>query len=344
LRKLARTSDRLRLLLCWIAAGALELPILSWLLLSEPLAGPVSGTVFHFAAAALIFFAPPKAGGWTSPLRHWGEPMALWTLAFPGLGWLLAGALFLAEERSGARKDFFLAEELRDDAMEAAPVPLEPEHRSVQRRLLDAADIMPAADVLLGRDTGLKRGAVEALARIRTPEAIEWLLRARTDGDPEVRFHATSTLTTLRRDYESKIRAAEREVFENPSDPRRRLAHERIVYSYAMSGLVDGERRREMLEDSRARLAPIAGRETGALELLFRIKTILDPGKALDHLPELVARAPERALEWSMARAVLLFKLSRFDETRAAMTELRGQDDAGQDPDWQAALLWWTRG
>jgi len=48
----------------------------------------------------------------------------------------------------------------------------------------------------------LKRSAIETLAKIRTPDAIKWLLKARTDNDAEVRFHATSTLTALRREYE----------------------------------------------------------------------------------------------------------------------------------------------
>jgi hypothetical protein len=301
--------------------------------------------LLHLGSAALLFFAPEKAGGWLSPRRHWAETMFLWSLAFPVFGWLLMGLLRLTWEPGHVRQSFFQTGEAEDfEDLEFAP-----ERVSEERRLWEATDIMPAADILLGRDPTLKRGAIETLARIRTPESIGWILQARTDPDPEVRFHATSTITKLKRDFESQLRATEQEVFENPTDAGRQVALERVRAEYAVSGLLDGRRRAELLGGCRNRLRALAQRQgPGALELLFVIDKDAAPDQALEHIHGLMRRDPAAAPRWRREEIQLLFKLGRHGEVTERLLQMRkdlsatpSSAETPEDLRWRALIFWW---
>ncbi|MFH1724253.1 MAG: HEAT repeat domain-containing protein [Elusimicrobiota bacterium] len=349
MRKREKTSGNPRFLACWALAGALEAPVCSLLLRGEPLVGYPVLALGHVAAAVLVFFAVPKGAGWLSPKRGWAEPMALWTLLMPGFGWLFAGVLRFSYDSSAQRKDFSPEEDLpaSEDEEFLRALGLEGGRPGEEQRLREASEIMPATDILLGTDPTLKRSAIETLARIRTPEAIGWLLQARTDPAPEVRFHATSSLTYLKRDYEQRIRAAEREVFDKPADIRPQLALRHITYEYALSGLVDHERRRELLKGCREPLLELAEREVEALHLLARIEAELDPERALVLLDRLVERSPEGKDRWLRAQAALLFRLGRYDEVKKRIDELRAEPGGApavaalEDAEWKSVLLWW---
>lgn len=341
-----KTSSRGRFLAVWAAAGLLELPVVSALFGGA--SAPVPALVLlHFAASGVMFFAPPKGPGWFSPLRRWAEPLALWTLVFPGVGWVFALVLMFAHDPREKRKDFFRAEEL-DEEGKPFSAGFRLSEEGVQKRLLDAVDVMPAADILLGPDPTLKRGAIETLAKIKTPEAIGWLLKARTDRDPEVRFHATASLTTLKRDFDARIRVAEREVFEHPGEAHRQVLLHRVTYECAVSGLVDPDRRTELLDRCAARLKGLAERGDSALELLFRIEREILPDRALKTLDRLEERMPTRKAAWLKERASLLFRLGRYDEVRDLMIRLKDAGSGGlsktktpEESEWQSAALWW---
>jgi hypothetical protein len=208
---------------------------------------------------------------------------------------------------------------------------------------------MPAADILLGRDPTLKRGAVETLARIRTPEAISWILGARTDQDPEVRFYATSTITKLKKDFEAQLRATRQEVFEHPADARRQVALERVGAEYAVSGLLDDRGRAELLDGCRKRLSALAERqEPGALELLFSIEKDAAPDQALEHLHGLMLREPAEAPRWRREEIQLLFKLGRHGEVTDRLLQMKkdisetpGPGETPEDLRWRALIFWW---
>ena len=278
--------------------------------------------------------------------------MALWTLVFPGFGWLFAGVLFFSHDPTSERKDFFVAEELEEEPERPPEALAAPGQAGLEQRLLEAVDIMPAADILLGADPTLKRSAIETLARIRTPEAIAWLLKARTDQNPEVRFHATSGLTTLKRDYEARIRAAEREVYAKPAETKPQIALQHITEEYALSGLVDQDTKHEMLSRTQESLAKLSEQTDEALLQLYSVEKEIDPDGALKRLEELMRRRPKEKARWLKEQALLLFRLGRYREGRDRIGRLKKEGLLGQaeeaasieDQEWRSALLWWGHG
>lgn len=340
-------SPKARFALIWAAAGLLELPLLAlmagWPL---PLPGWV-GVLLHGAAAAAVFFAPPKEKGWLMPTRHWGQPLAALVLLAPGAGWLAAGwAALLHWEAPLAKDAYEFEDEGRPEDEEAAAGLVAAGLADAARRELDEAlDVMPAVDALLSRDIALKRGAIETLARLRTPEAIGWLFKARADADPEVRFYATTALTRLKRDYELAIQAAERESHRRPSDLEAQLAVQRARYEYGSCGILEREARAAILEDCRTRLAALGDRAQEAVRLLYLVERELAPERAVAMLDELERREPE-AIRWRRERARLLFSLGRHAELARFLGEKGGSlaaagDRAPEAGEWRASDLWW---
>lgn len=338
----AKTSIDRRFLALWALAGLCEAPLLALLLgLDAGLPGwaPPLG---HLACAALVFFAPSKEKGWFLPSRHWGEGLGLAALLMPGLGWAMAGWLVIARgDAVRAKAAYRFDDDSPDDANPLAALGT-PE--AIRKELADALDVLPAADALLSADPALKRGAIETLARIRSADSVGWILRARTDPDPEVRFFATTAITRLNHDFDSAIQASAKEVLAKPGDPELQLALQRVRYEYAVSGMLDPTAREGLLLGCRKSLSASAERDPAAARLAFMVERELDPAASFSALERLERQDPEKRLRWVRERAELCFRLGRYAEARRT---LMGEKeallaDAQSDPEWRSAVLWWT--
>lgn len=344
MNKPAATYANARSALAWLLAGLLEGPVIA-ILAGWPTPLPLGWVaLFHALSAALIFFAPPREKGWLLPTRHWGEALALAGLLLPFFGWLAAGWFLWRSGETTVRKEAY---RFGDDAPEEGnPLAALGTPAAIRRDLADALDVLPAADALLSSDPALKRGAIETLARIRTPESVGWILRARTDVDPEVRFYATSALTRLKSEYETGIRAAEREAVLHPGDPALRLAIHRVKYEYAVSGILDTPARDSILGDCRRLLAPAASRDPEAARLAFLVEKALAPEGAFSALERLELVDPGRSGRWLRERVELLFLLGRNGDAARLLSSRRAEAlaDTTGDRDWHSAVLWWTDG
>ncbi|MBI3298164.1 MAG: HEAT repeat domain-containing protein [Elusimicrobia bacterium] len=339
--KPATKSGKPRSALLWAAAGLLELPVLAVLAgLRPPVPGPLIAAL-HVLAAAVMFLVPPREKGWFQPTRHWGEPLALCAFLVPGLGWLAGGWLLWQRWDATVQKESYRFDQ--DESESANPLAALGTPQAIKRELADALDVLPAADALLSRDPALKRGAIETLARIRTSASVDWILRARTDADPEVRFYATSALTQLKRDFELSIRAAEQETVLHPGDASLRLTLERVRYEYAVSGMIDGPAREALLLECRKRAAAAAEREPGAARLAYLVERAIDPAAAFPALERLERLDPDRGTRWLRERVELLFELGRHGEVAAAMRARRAAvPGSSGDAEWDAAVRWWV--
>lgn len=340
-----RSSANLRFVALWLVAGVFEAPTLitmaGW---STPITAGW-GAAGHVFAALLVFFAPPKERGWFKPTRHWGQPLGLLTLVLPALGWVITGMVVLSHGKAPFDKDAYRFED--DSHEDANPLAGMGSDTAIRKELADALDVLPAVDALLSHAPALKRGAIETLARIRSPEAVSWILRARQDRDSEVRFFATTALTRLKRDFEMAIHAAEAEVFRRPADLPAQLALHRIRYEYAASGMLESTAKAAILEDCRARLTSATSRSPESTRLLYLVERQLNPERALRHLEQLEAAEPERRARWTRDRADLLFSLGRFKEVRTLLRARR--EELAKDlegsigaHEWRSTLLWWA--
>lgn len=336
------TYANVRSALIWAAAGLLELP-LAFMAAGVHTRLPAGwAAALHAASAALLFFAPPREKGWFLPTRHWGEPFVMGALCLPVFGWAAAGWFLWSSGETTQHKEAYRFDV--DSPEGVSPLAALGTPQAIRRDLADALEVLPAADALLSHDPALKRGAIETLARIRTPDSIAWILRARTDSDPEVRFYATSALTRLKGEFDTGIRAAERESIAHPADPALRLAVYRVRYEYAASGMLDAPARKAMLEECRDRLAGPAERSPDAARLAWLVEKALDPRNALPYLDRLEARDPARSGRWLRDRVELLFELGRPADVAALLRARKDEALAAYpgDREWASAVLWWA--
>lgn len=343
MRRPATISAKAWASILWALAGLFELPLIAILAGLQLPFTRAWDAVFHIIAALLVFFAPPRERGWLQPTRHWGEPFGLATLLVPVLGWLASGWILWLRWDATAQKEAYRFD---DDAPEDSnPLAALGTPLAIRRELADALEVLPAADALLSQDPMLKRGAIETLSRIKTSESLGWILRARTDGDPETRFYATSALTSLKRDFETAIRAAERESVNHPGDAIVRLAVQRVRYEYAVSGMVDGSARHALLVECRERLTAAAERDSDAARLAYLVERALNPREAFPALERLGRLDPSRQVRWLRERVELLFELGRHREVSALIHANRSAALAGTEADveWRAAVFWWSR-
>lgn len=337
---------RLPTALLWALAGALEAPALL-LAAGWPLDMPAwLGVCAHAAAAGVAFFAPPKERGWLKPTRHWGEPLALLVLLLPGLGWAIGAWLLLTQGHAQHDKDAYRFDE--ETAEDVNPLAGAGSPQAVRRELADALDVLPAVDALLSRSADLKRGAIETLGRIRSAEAIGWIIKARSSGDPETRFYATTALTRLKRDFETAAAAAQKESWQKPADLDAQLALQRVRYEHATSGIMEADAAAAALAEARERLEPLSARSPEALRLLYLVTRRLEPHAALGVLDKLEAGDPGRSSRWTRERAEILFELGRHAEVRSLLRARRdallgeGAASGTAERPWLSAVLWWN--
>lgn len=344
MNKPAATYANARSALLWLAAGALEVPVAALAAGMDAGFPPAVTVGAHVVSAALMFFTPPRGKGWFLPTRHWAEPMALACLFLPVLGWAVCGLLLWRSGETTIHKEAYRFEESTPE--ESNPLAALGTPQAIRKDLADALEVLPAADALLSNDPALKRGAIETLARIRTSESIGWILRARTDPDPEVRFYATSALTRLKSEFETGVRAAEREAVLHPGDQTLRLAIHRVRFEYAASGILDGPARDSILGDCRRQLAATADRDPDAARLAFLIERELSPEGAYAALDRLESLDPSRSGRWLRERVELDFMLGRHASVAKALKGRKAEAlaDSTGDRDWQAAVMWWTDG
>lgn len=208
--------------------------------------------LLHLAAASSLFCVPIL--NWESrakSVRFYSHLTAWFTLFLPAIG--LAGSsltffwvkVFLKEK--GIVEDHM---ELTDYSIEEIQSPGSGANPHVF--LQDELSVEPIMDLLAGNDEGLKRGAVDLLGRIATPEAVVLLRECLTNPSADCRFYSHTTLARLDETHSRRIREAQALVSSGEGDEAEDLKHLGNVYrGYAESGLIEDETRDHFLKLAR---------------------------------------------------------------------------------------------
>jgi polysaccharide biosynthesis protein PelE len=223
----------------WILAGILEFPFLL-ALMQNPyfLERKFSLTVSaHLLACITIFFSLPKDKGWFHFLRAWPKVFSYFVFFLPVFGWIFVLGIYLSY-CTPKEPDAIFDEDVtfQDKVFELVS---KQDTSSKEDKINRSLDFLPWADILNGDDIDLKRGAIEQLAKLATPEAIEILLHHRSDDSPEVRFYVTSALTRLKKSFDEELEAAKIQMQENVYMIDARILLAKIYINYARSHLLD---------------------------------------------------------------------------------------------------------
>lgn len=329
----------------WILAGLLETPAMFVLIandknLIENHFGLVA--VFHILAAFTIFFALPRSGGWFHPARLWGRIFAVLTIFLPVFGWIISGLLYLVYRDPEKPEDIFEFE--KEEAQLAEPLLMMlPLKENREDRLYKILDFMPLADILAGADANLKRGAIEKLARLATPESLAVLLDHRSDPHPEVRFYVTSALTSVKKKFDEELEAAKRQLKGNFNDVNARFELARMYLRYARSGLLDGVTAHSYENEAFHHLDLVTGTpgvpEEAYVALIGLCKERARWDLAIDVLKRYEACGYAQDIEIEKIRIEIYYGAGHFGEVKKSLKKLNSLGFL--DPDWVAAAYLW---
>lgn len=337
------TSSRLdarhlpRFLFFFALSGVCEsLAVLAFM--SEQIIGNPA-LVLHLAAALAAFLSVKRGRfGLFYSGRLWGRTSAFFILFLPVFGWLSALCVFFFYRPISQVADFENEDDAGDFQVDEKDIPVAIDI-SVEDRIHHQLDFMPLADVLAGEDLSLKRGAIDNLARIASPEAISLLLARRGDASPEVRFFATSALTRVKREMDDELEAAKRPVQAGNGGAAARIALVRAYMRQGRSRLLDEPTARAYFGEA-AHHAERASKDfPDAFRLLAECRLARGEWDAALAAADAMASAGHDPFGAIKSRIEICYAAGRYDGVVAGLKQWKamGVDDAV----WTAATYLW---
>ncbi len=346
------TKNQVQIFLAIALAGTLEGPLTALIFVKNPATLPLSFLVtphtalfLHMLAGLILFFLPPKEEGFLHHQRLWGRLFLSFGLFFPVFGWLIGLAIYLFYVPPKDTQAIFEHDPVfEDDQLSVLELPEPAISKNEQRqRLIEAVDLMPLADILATQDSDLKRGAVEKLTQLASPEAIAVLQDHRSTPQPEVRFYIITALTRIKKDMEEEIEAVRSALKKDPSNTNLRLAASRTYLKLAKSGLADD-----------------AARSILTNEAIYQLEASLIDPKAPCAIFELIADIHADKAKWTEAlatidqwlehpladgtaamkkRIAIAYQAGQYKQVTSSLKTL--VDSGESDPRWQAAAFLW---
>jgi len=229
-----------------------SLPVIFWLLalLCEagavyciagvPRAGWVSAGFLHLVSSLLLICMPAllrlpperqflrysvRLGGWLT--------LFMPVLGLVGFSLVLLSVKFVLKQKG-------IVEDYRDTIEYIAGEPLLPGLiQDVDAYMRQELNVEPILDIFRGHDENMKRGAINYLGRLGTPEAVRTLTRCLSDASPDVRLYAHSTLSKLDLAHNRRIQDAKGLIKKEGKKAEHHKALGLVYKNYAESGLLD---------------------------------------------------------------------------------------------------------
>ncbi|MBI2083805.1 MAG: HEAT repeat domain-containing protein [Deltaproteobacteria bacterium] len=286
--------------------------------------------MFHLIVSLILFFLIPKN-------------LVLFFFFFPGIGAIgLAVLYFFTKQRIPPEKIMEPEEDWLTLTELPKPKPMISKSRT--ERMIEELDLMSLAEILSSSDLELKRGALEKLALLRTPEAIDLLLRHRSDPSAEVRFYVTSALEKIKRDFDEELEVTRNQMEKKQTGAMVNLSLSKIYLQYIQSGLLDEATARVFEREAFYHLNQAVATGTGdpqayrTLIQLYRKQSAWD--RALELLNQLKQTGKTTESEISKEKAQIFYEAGRYAEMVQEFNRLKEKGAA--DPSWTALVNWWT--
>ncbi|MCP5463751.1 MAG: HEAT repeat domain-containing protein [Deltaproteobacteria bacterium] len=299
----------------------------------------------HTMAALAIFFATPKDNGWFHHQRKWPRTFFFLTFFLPGFGVLMCLPLILFYPRKKDFSDIYDNDDLLFPESLLGDSLLNPQRFSndMGQRLSAKTDFAPLVDIIKSGDIDLKRGAIDKLSKLATPEAVDILMEYRSDPSAEVRFYITSALSKVKDKFETNLEAARKELQHNVYNLENRFFLARTYHLYSQMAFVDPKLSAEFEEQA-----------------IYHLQFCIESGKAKPEVYHLLLQIHETKQDWQNATTLIdqmiankvlsqhegqLFKVRYHYEERdfsKFLREFKKLKDNEQIPDeWQQIARWW---
>lgn len=261
-------------------------------------------------------------------------------LFFPILGWVAAPFFYFfcrkPSQGLAGEEDAFLPPLFQ-------PV-FHPNLSKVEERkwMMKELDFLPLVEILRGRDLEMKRGAIEELAHIQTPEAIRILLEYRSDPEMEIRFFVTSALGKIKQAFDETLEASQKEMQKDVYKISARIFLAKLYLQYSNSGLLDSVIAKKYEEEALYHLkyavkSEFANQE--AFELLLKLYEGREDWIATFSTVEMMEKKNKGTPALRLTKKIeALYQMGRYPDVVLEMGPLRKL--GGINREWEAAINW----
>ncbi len=333
-----------RFLFFWLVSGFFEFPFIADYLSPQGFNGIIiRDLVGHVAAAVVWFFFEPRGNsGWLGPWHQWSKLFIFLTLALPCFGLFFVLVIYLVcypellPTTDLNDEDHFLLRPKRGG-------PLALQAISKRERIIGELDFMPLADILEGPDDALKRGAVERLAQIKTPEAIELLLKYRGHISPEIRFYVTSALSRIKQDFDEQLEAAKHQMQKNVLRVSERIFLAKSYLQYIDSCLLDSASLKTYEREAQYHLEYAISSPYANLESYLLLARILKRHDNWTKVLELIGAIEQK--EWDVTdeiqemKIMCYYNLGQLSSLTTELKKIRHKKPVSAE--WNAVAQWW---
>ncbi len=339
-----------RFLFFWFLAGLLEIPPVLFLL-GKPLLvsfGFFTNFLFHGFSVWILAFCTPKKFGWFHGENLWTRSFLFLAGLMPFFGWLGCFLLFfsyhfykpLSSASSGS------IEEESEAWMDLPEFVVAPSSREIrQERIIKELDFLPLADIFSGDDVDLKRGAIDRLSQIKTPETIRILLSHRTDVNSDVRFYINAALERIKREFDEQLVAAREEIQKSQYKVSAGIFLAKTYLQYVDSQLLDPAMSHSYVESAKFHLASAIQTEYASVSAYWLLLDIYGKTKswtkALETL-SLLEKSKHGEVEKVnilKARVEIYYQIKNYEEVVHQLSLLDNLKLA--EGEWKGMMYWW---
>ncbi len=260
-------------------------------------------------------------------------------------GLFLEGVFYILGRYIAPQKNLTFDDEnlFPEKALETAASPVALSSMERKERIIHELDFTSLADILLGSNLALKRGAIERLYQLKSPEAIQLLMQHRNDAHPDVRFYVTAALERIKHDYESDFHSAYLEMKKNIYKNSARLLLAKRYIDYLDSGLLDLALSQKYFEEAIFHLNEIVHSDTPLEDAHWMILDLYKkyPQKYAVQVFDILSRLENLKadpVKIHKVKVEILFNLGRYTEMKSSLASLQ---HITKEPEWSSVIAWW---
>ncbi len=335
-----------RFMFFWGLSGLCEFPFLQTLLgFPYFFKGHTPFVVLlHVTGSVLLFFCVPKGEGWFHPARMGAKTFFYMGLFLPFVGWIISGILYIhfIKEKD---KPYTINQEDDDnffmDSFPSLSLSIQlPRRNRLQKQL----DFIPLVDIIRGpEEIELKRGAIEKLAQINTPETIDLLFSLRSDPVMEVRFYATSALGKIKKEFDERLDAAKEEIKKTSPSSKARLNLAQAYLEYAQSHLLDKVTTSAYETEALFHLQEELNNPFPSLQAFWMLIDLYKNHRrweqALDLLEKLEHHPETEIILVLKSKIEIIYLMQRYQEIPVLLEKLTQKNKLPDE--WTALAQWW---
>jgi len=207
----------------------------------------------------------------------------------------------------------------------------------------DERIVQPLVDALKGEDVEIRKGAIDALAAKKDPEAIKALADSLENTALEVRYFAVEALGKISKDFSDRIIEAQTAVEQNPGIYRYVVELGTCYYEYGVSAVEDKTLSEFYLRQAfneYGKAFELNQTDMGLLIGYAEVLTRLDEFEKAFEIYQLAANGEKDKIDAMVGMADVCFKMGNLKEVKKIAKQLKTSTENMPEQVQQAVSTW----